>query len=258
MPPARSRLTLAAAALCCAMLSGCAAGAARTDHDPLEPMNRKIFWFNDQVDSYVLEPVATGWDAVTPASVQRAVSRFFDNLRFPIVTANNLLQGKLERTGTSIGRFGINTTVGLLGFFDPAASWGLEAHPEDFGQTLGWWGVAPGAYLVLPFLGPSDVRDTVGLAADYAATVYPFFVSTLADTLIVTGAQGVNVVNERARFLKEVGDARAAALDYYVFVRNAYLQHRRAVVGDSTAIEGEREDDLYGDDLYDAEPGDAE
>jgi len=165
------------------------------------------------------------------------VSRFFTNLNFPIVTVNNLLQGKVKRTGVSIARFGINSTVGVLGFMDPAADWGLESYPEDFGQTLGWWGVGPGPYLVLPFFGPSDPRDTVGLGADYIAAVYPLFVTTFTDSLIVTGGTTVNLVNARSRVLKDVENAKDAALDYYVFIRNAYLQHREALVNDTLSEE---------------------
>ena len=120
---------------------------------------------------------------------------------------------------------------------DPATDWGLESYPEDFGQTLGWWGVGPGPYLVLPFFGPSDPRDAVGLGVDYVASVYPFFVTTFTDSVIVTSGNAVNLVNARSRVLKDVENAREAALDYYVFVRNAYLQHRAALVSDALSEE---------------------
>src|SRR5215470_10470772 len=152
-------LLLGAAGLGCVLLGGCAAENFRPDYDPLEPVNRKIFWFNDQVDNYVLEPVATGWDWAIPHVVQRSISNFFANVRFPIDLINNLLQGKLKNSASEVGRFAVNTTVGVLGFFDPATGWGMEAHQEDFGQTLGVWGVPPGAYLVLPIVGPSNPRD---------------------------------------------------------------------------------------------------
>jgi phospholipid-binding lipoprotein MlaA len=219
------------------VLSGCSANYGQHENDPLEPINRKIFWFNNQLDNYALEPAAKGWNYVVPQVGQRALSRFFANLRFPVVTVNNLLQGKLKRTGTSLARFGINTTVGVLGFMDPAADWGLKPYPEDFGQTLGWWGVGPGPYLMLPFFGPSDPRDAVGLGVDYAASVYPFFVTTLTDSIIVSSGNAVNLVNARSRVLKDVENAKAAALDYYVFVRNAYLQHREALVKDTLSEE---------------------
>jgi phospholipid-binding lipoprotein MlaA len=231
------------AALCGTM--GCAAahpGApAGTNHDPLEGMNRGIFWFNTKVDDYVLEPVAKGWDTVAPARVQKSVSNFFHNLRFPIVAVNGLLQGKLVQSASDVGRFAVNTTVGFLGFFDPATDWGLVQHNEDFGQTLGYWGVPPGPYLVLPFFGPSDPRDTVGLAADSFSTVYPFFISFF----YTFGANAVDTVNSRALVLREVRQIKEASLDYYVAVRNAYTQRRAALVADQKEKSAQEQQDLY-------------
>ncbi|MGH7859552.1 MAG: MlaA family lipoprotein [Candidatus Binatia bacterium] len=211
------------------------------DPDPWEPMNRKIFWFNEQVDHYVLEPAAIGWDWVLPDPVERSISHFFDNVRFPIVAGNDLLQGKPRAAATETGRFLVNTTVGVAGFFDPATSLGLERHPEDFGQTLGWWGAPPGPYLVLPLLGPTNVRDTAGLLGDYPLSVAPFFVNQY----ILLGARVADTVNTRARFLEEVRDARDAALDFYVFSRHAYTKSRAAKVNDATQMTTEQQDDLY-------------
>src|SRR5262249_28251117 len=165
-----------ASAACGFALIGCAAQSARPNNDPLEGMNRKVFWFNDKVDVYALEPVAKGWNWIAPDRVKQSVANFFQNLRFPIVTLNDLLQGKMVPAASDVGRFAVNTTVGVLGFFDPASGWGLEQHNEDFGQTLGWWHVPPGPYLVLPLLGPSSPRDAVGSLADSFAAVYPLFV----------------------------------------------------------------------------------
>lgn len=215
--------------------------ANQTDSDPIESVNRKIFWFNDQVDIYVLEPVATGYDTITPKVMQKSITNFFDNLRFPIVASNNLLQGKVKRAASDVARFGVNTTVGFLGFFDPASHWGLEQHDEDFGQTLGFWGVPPGPYLVLPLLGPSNPRDAVGLAVDSVAAVYPWFV----DFEYTATAYTVRLVNARAQVLREVTEAKGAALDYYVFVRNAFLQHRRALVNDRAEMSEQEEQELY-------------
>ncbi len=211
------------------------------DHDPLERMNRKIFWFNDKVDVYVLEPVATGWDWLAPDPVQRSVRNFFVNLRFPIVTVNDLLQGKLQHGAVDVARFVVNTTLGVAGFLDPASELGLTENVDDFGQTLGWWGVPPGPYLVLPLLGPSNPRDTGGLVADYAASVLPFFVNSW----ILLGTTTVNVVNTRSLLLTEVSDAKAAAIDYYALVRNAYIQRRQALVNDSPDVESEMQENLY-------------
>ena len=212
-----------------------------TERDPLECVNRKIFWFNDKVDVYVLAPVARGWEKVSPHCVRTSVSNFFGNLRFPIVTVNDLLQGKVKDGASDVGRFGVNTTVGVLGLFDPASGWGLVKHDEDFGQTLGVWGVPPGAYLVLPLLGPSDPRDAAGFAVDYALSVTPFFI----DEAILWGAQVGDTVNARSFVLKQVEDAKASAFDYYVFVRNAYLQRRRALVRDLAETSAEESEELY-------------
>jgi len=195
----------------------------------------------------VLEPAAKGWDFVLPHPVQRSVSRFFDNLRFPINFLNDGLQGKFKASAVDVARFGINTTIGVVGFLDPAAKWGLERHNEDFGQTLGVWGVPPGPYLVLPLLGPSSPRDALGLGVDYCFSIAPFFV----DQWILIAARAVDIVNERSMVLKEVKSAREASFDYYTFVRNAYFQRRRALINDSAKTEGREQEDQ---DLYNVEP----
>jgi phospholipid-binding lipoprotein MlaA len=204
-------------------------------------VNRKIFWFNDKVDEYALAPVATGWSKVAPVRVRTSVSNFFGNLRFPIVTLNDALQGKFVDAGSDVARFGVNTTVGVLGFFDPASHWGLERHNEDFGQTLAVWGVPPGPYLVLPFLGPSSARDAGGAGVDAVSTPTPWFV----DWWIIAVARVGEAVNERSLYLQEVRDAKASALDYYVFVRDAYTQRRNAQVTDSPEGAGTNEEELY-------------
>jgi phospholipid-binding lipoprotein MlaA len=240
MRPGRFLLLVAALVLSGAMTAR-ADEAVGTEHDPLEGLNRKMFWFNDKIDVYVLAPVATGWTKVSPRCVRTSMSNFFGNLRFPIVTINDLLQGKVKDSASDVGRFAVNTTVGVLGFFDPASRWGLEKHEEDFGQTLGVWGVPPGPYLVLPFLGPSDPRDAAGFAVDYALSVTPFFI----DQYILFGARLIDVVNERSFVLKQVEDAKASSFDYYAFVRNAYLQHRRALIRDLGDAAAEENHELY-------------
>ena len=217
------------------------ARAEEENHDPIEPVNRGIFWFNDKVDTYVLVPVATVWDKVMPSRVQRSISNFFTNLRFPIVTLNDLLQAKFKHAASDVGRFAVNTTVGVAGFFDPATDWGLEYHDEDFGQTLGFWGVPPGPYLVIPILGPSDVRDGGGLVVDGFSTVYPWFV----DFIYTISARAVDVVNARSLYLKQVEEAKAASLDYYAAVRSAYLQRRESLVNDGAAAPKDETEDLY-------------
>jgi phospholipid-binding lipoprotein MlaA len=214
---------------------------AVTENDPWEPFNRKIFWFNDKVDSYVLEPTAKGWNYVVPNEIQTCLSNFFFNLRFPIQTANDLLQGKVQRAAKDVGRFFVNTTVGVAGFFDPATSVGLDLQWEDFGQTLGWWGVGTGPYLVLPILGPSDVRDGGGLIVDTAASITPFFVNGY----YLFAARSVDLINTRAIYADTIEKAKESSIDYYTFVRNAYLQRRAGLIRDQAAATAESEEDLY-------------
>jgi phospholipid-binding lipoprotein MlaA len=211
------------------------------ENDPFQPFNRKVFWFNDHLDTYVLEPVARGWDYVLPRRVETSISNFFWNLHFPIDTVNAVLQGKFKQAGSNVGRFLVNTTIGVAGFFDPATSLGLELHWEDFGQTLGVWGVCPGPYLVLPVLGPSDVRDGGGLIVDAATSITPFFVNGY----ILLGARTVELVNTRAQYLDIISKAKEAAFDYYSFVRNAYLQRRAGLINDQEPASGETQEDLY-------------
>ena len=200
------------------------------EYDPWMGFNRKIFWFNDQLDTHVLAPVATGWHTVAPQPMQNGISNFFSNLRFPVNLFNDLLQGKPIDGAKAVGRFTVNTILGFGGFLDPASELGLKSHDEDFGQTLGVWGVPPGPYLVLPVLGASSARDAPALAVDSAAAITPFFI----DGWILVGARVVDVINTRAQFLKAVEEAKAASLDYYTFVRNAYLQRRQALIQDRT------------------------
>jgi len=196
--------------------------------DPLEPMNRGIFWVNDRFDIYLLTPVAKGWDFVAPDRVQTSIANFFRNLRFPVHFLNDVLQGKPVAAGHDLARFVVNSTAGIAGFFDPATRLGLDRSDEDFGQTLGRYGVPAGPYVVLPLLGPSSVRDTAGGIADGAATVWPFYV----DTLITIGVRAGETLNARSRVIDEIEEERASAFDWYVFVRDAYLQRRRAQVRD--------------------------
>lgn len=213
------------------------------DQDPWEGFNRGVFWFNDHLDVYVLEPTARGWDFVVPDRAQTSIANFFRNLRFPIHFGNNLFQGKVEHAAHDVGRFAVNTTVGVAGFFDPATDLGIRQSEEDFGQTLGWWGMGTGPYVVLPVFGASTARDTVGLVANWPMAVYPFFV----DTIYSIGPTVVETVNTRARYLETVEQAKEASIDYYTFVRSAYLQRREALVNDEEITETPAHDD---DELY--------
>ncbi|MFT4570139.1 MAG: phospholipid-binding lipoprotein MlaA [Hyphomicrobiaceae bacterium] len=211
--------------------------------DPLEGLNRAVFIFNDKLDRWVLEPVARGWDFVLPDPAQTGFDNFFSNLRFPIDFTNELLQGQPRQAGRDLGRFVVNTTIGIGGFFDHATKFGLEKDKEDFGQTFGVWGVGTGPYLMLPFFGPSSPRDAVGTVLDGFATVWPYFV----DRDVVWIPPVVGLVNTRSLYLDEIENARETSLDYYTFVRNLYAQRRAALIADrpQDAVDAEAEDDLY-------------
>ena len=216
------------------------------ESDPWQGFNRGIFWFNDKLDVYVLEPVAKGYDFVVPDRAQTSVANFFRNVRFPVVLGNDLLQGKMNAAATETGRFFVNTTVGVVGLFDPATDWGLVSPDEDFGQTLGWWGAGTGPYLVLPIFGPSSIRDGAGILVDIPMSVAPFFVNSY----ILYGARVLEVVNYRAQVLDTAAQAKEASVDYYTFMRNAYLQRREALVNDQTTPAATETPSANEEDLY--------
>lgn len=211
--------------------------SAATDGDPLEKWNRKVNAFNLWGDKYLLEPVAKGYDVITPDFVDNGVSNVFRNLREPITVVNDLLQLKFKQAGLSSSRLLINSSVGLLGFFDVASEMGIEANREDFGQTLGHWGVSPGPYLVLPFLGPSNTRDIFGLAADTYANPTTYL---NPDAHRIT-AVAVSLIDRRADALGAEGLITG---DKYVFLRDSYQQSREFLIAD-----GEIEDD-FGDEDF--------
>jgi phospholipid-binding lipoprotein MlaA len=211
--------------------------------DPWEPMNRHIFSFNEALDRYALEPVATGWDKVVPERLQTAFGHFFENLALPVRFANDLLQAKPVQAYETFWRAVVNTTFGLGGFLDVASAHGIVKSDEDFGQTLGYWGTPPGPYLVLPLLGPSSPRDTVGMAVDSFGSVYTYFVPFWASAAVRT----VNIVNARAALLETIREERAAAFDWYAAVRSAHTQYRENRVRDRAEEEEGASD---GEDLY--------
>ncbi|MBI3786005.1 MAG: VacJ family lipoprotein [Deltaproteobacteria bacterium] len=211
------------------------------DHDPWMPFNRAMFTFNDKLDIYVLEPVGRGWNYLMPKRVQTSLVNFFDNLHGPRVALNNLLQGKPRDSASDVGRFLVNSTVGVVGFFDPASGWGMPSHDEDFGQTLGVWGVPSGPYLVWPFLGPSNPRDSGALVVDYITSVYWLYAPYTATIPMTT----VSTVNARAQALETVRQLKEASVDYYAAIRNGYLQRRRALVEDRRNFSEEQSEELY-------------
>lgn len=208
-------------------LGGCAT-AARNPADPLEPFNRAVFGFNENVDKAVLKPVAQGYRAVVPQLARTGVTNFFSNLEDLWISANNLMQGKIEFAVDDLLRFTFNSTFGLLGVIDIASDMGLDKHNEDFGQTLGRWGVGSGAYLVLPLLGPSTVRDGAARVVDWQGDV----VGNLDHVPTRNTLYGTRVVSDRSNLFDAAGIVEEAALDKYTFVRDSWLQRRRSLVYD--------------------------
>ncbi|HET7730085.1 MAG TPA: VacJ family lipoprotein [Usitatibacter sp.] len=221
---------LASSALAAAVLAGCASIGAQQSSDPWEGLNRKTFAFNDAVDRAVLKPVATGYQKVVPEVARHGVNNFFDNLEDVGTSLNNILQGKPKEGLSDAGRFVINTVFGVFGLWDVATEMGLEKHNEDFGQTLATWGVQPGPYLVLPFLGPSTARDAPARAADPSW----YYGNAIDNSTAYWTLWTVDKVRQRANLLKAEGVLDEAALDKYSFIRDAWLQRRRSMVYDGS------------------------
>ncbi len=230
-----SRLALALAFL---FAAGC---ATTSGADPWEESNRKVFAFNEGLDRYVLEPVAKSWDWVVPELVQTGIRNIFDHANRPLVMMHNLLQGKPYDASVDLVRFTANTIFGLGGLIDVASMDGMARNEEDWGQTLGVWGVPEGNYVMLPLFGPSTVRQTVGLAADSFSAPYSYYIP-IWGTVVTTGTR---LLNARAFYLEEIQQSREDAFDYYLFVRDAYLQNLASKLNDSTELESEDDDDLY-------------
>ena len=227
---------------------GCAsAPGQRAPRDPLESINRKTYAFNDTLDRHVLKPVAKAYNDTVPEGVRRGVSNVFGNLGEPIVVANDILQLKIRQAAQDTARFLMNSTFGLLGWVDFVGRRGLPKHDEDLGQTLGYWGIGPGPYLVLPFLGPSTVRDGIGMFGDHRLSVYEL----LDNDTAYYGTYVVDAVHTRADLLGASNVLEAAALDRYTFLRDAYLQRRLNQVYDGHPPKS-KDDEL--DDEPDAKP----
>ena len=210
------------------VLAGCAAPRVKNPADPLESFNRGVYQFNDAVDKAIAKPVAQGYNAVMPIPGKVMVSNFFSNLDDLIITINDLLQFKLVQAFSDGGRLLINTTIGAFGLVDAATPTGFEKHNEDFGQTLGYWGVGNGPYLVLPLLGPSTVRDSVGLYVDSR----PSKLRRVDHIRTRNQLYLTKSVNRRAQLLDQEKVIDEAALDRYEFIRDTYLLHRKSLVYD--------------------------
>ncbi len=213
-----------------ALLSGCATvpDDYRDPRDPWESYNRAMHQFNTDFDNAIWKPVAEGYRAITPEQVDRGITNFFNNMRDFTSAINNLLQLKLSRAANDVGRILVNTTVGLLGFIDVASNMDLPSYKEDFGQTLGYWGIGPGPYFVLPILGPSSVRDAISIIPDW----YTQPIAYLDDETTQWALAILFGIDKRADLLGASEVLQEAALDPYSFTRDAYLQKRRNDVYD--------------------------
>ncbi len=208
------------------LMTGC---ASVDNKDPLEGFNRGVYKFNDVSDKAVFKPIAGAYKAVMPTPVRSGVSNFFANLKTFVTTINQVLQFKFNKAAESAGRFVINSTVGIAGLFDVASKQGIPQYKEDFGQTLGYWGVGNGAYLMLPFFGPSTLRDTTGLIAD-SMTIDP--IGYIDDPRTRNIVIATKFIDTRAQLLPGSDLLDEAALDPYTFMRDAYLQRRANQVAD--------------------------
>lgn len=212
------------------MLTGCASNG--DPRDPIEPVNRAVHSFNEGFDRAILKPVAKGYQAVTPGIAQTGIRNFFSNLDDVTVLANDILQLKLEQSTRDLLRLSINTAFGMFGLLDIASEMGLQKHNEDFGQTLGRWGVGSGPYLVLPFLGPSNIRDSLGFSMDSRHTD---LARNHDDVSRRNAAMTLRLVGRRSDLLEAKHAVDAAALDQYEFTRDFYLERRKGLVYDGHA-----------------------
>lgn len=235
-----------AGALLLAILAGCAsspqqAGGAGSSSDPLEPWNRGVYGFNDALDRAILKPTATAYQDYVPSLMRRGVTNFFHNLEDAWTTVNSTLQLKGRAAGESFTRLWVNTFFGLGGLLDVATEMRIPRHSEDFGQTLGHWGVGPGPYLVLPLLGPSTLRDTAALPVDWAGDPLSRQDNVrVRNSLFVLGR-----LDARASLLKQEALMEGATFDRYALIRDAYLQYRRHQVYDGEPPDEPMEEEDY-------------
>jgi len=255
MPTNLHRLAcLIAAAVLAATISGCATPPDRSDpeayaeyqaiNDPLEPLNRTVFGFNQAIDAMFLRPLADFYRLLLPPPLREGVHNILSNLRSPVVLANDLLQGEFERAGTTTGRFLINSTLGVGGLADWASDFGLPHHNEDFGQTLAVWGSPEGPFLMLPLVGPSNPRDAVGIAVD-SLILDPFgLLGTLnMDTqwmrTLSYARLGMTIIDARSQNTEELDDLQKSSLDFYAALRSLYRQYRLAEIWQGQPPPGE-------------------
>lgn len=202
------------------LLSACASTTRQVD--PFESFNRKVYTFNDTIDRAAVKPIAQAYVKAVPNPIRAGVSNILSNLNDISVALNNILQGKLKNAFSDLGRFTINTTVGLFGIFDVASTTGLDKNDEDFGQTLGYWGIGDGPYIVLPFFGPSNLRDSVSRVVDIKTSATNLMLEPKDRNILFS----FNIIHRRSQLLNASNILSIAAIDEYEFVRDAYFQKR--------------------------------
>ncbi|MDP6603043.1 MAG: VacJ family lipoprotein [Rhodospirillales bacterium] len=223
------------------LVSGCATGPDPSDAEAVaefkeindigEPTNRAIFGFNRFLDKVILKPLASGYRKL-PDAVQRSIHNFLNNLRSPVIFFNDILQGKPSRAGTTLARFVINSTIGVVGLGDVADDMGFAFHNEDFGQTLALWGLGDGPYVMLPIFGPSNPRDAIGLVADFFADPLNIWLGNIGYEAAIVARGGLRGVDERARNFDALEDLERSSLDFYAAIRSLYRQRRTDQISD--------------------------
>jgi phospholipid-binding lipoprotein MlaA len=235
---------------CLIIISGCASKQTIEQGDvldPFEPVNRSIYRFNEYADKYVARPIAKGYQFIAPSVIRTGVTNFFDNLSYPVDIINAVLQGKFKQAGLDTSRLVINTTIGVLGFMDPATDVGLAKHDEDFGQTMGVWGIPDGPYIMVPFFGPRTIRSGVGDLADlYVNPQFQLFSSSVQTKLNIFW-----LIHRRSTLIG-IDEEIQRAFDRYAFVRDAYMQNREYLLYDGNPPE-EAFDYDFDDEEFDAE-----
>ena len=259
LTPARCLRLLLRYMLCISicLLTALPAVAEDPIYDPFENLNRHLFKLNDRVDVYIAEPAAKSYGTITTPGVRRSVGNFFDNLRYPQYLVSDLLQFKVGQAFEHTGRFLINSTLGVAGLFDVANEFGIEPHREDFALAMAHNGIGTGPYLVLPFLGPSNLRDAVGDVVD--RFLNPIYWLSSVDGIDDSTAYGISLgltvlelVDVRHGLLDAVSSAKESSLDYYLFVQSSYYQHRRGLLYDGELPDDEDwDDDDWDDDDWD-------
>jgi phospholipid-binding lipoprotein MlaA len=233
--------------LCALFSAACATVEVPNPDDPFESLNRSVYAFNDKLDVYALKPIAKGYQAVTPDFVDTGVTNFFNNIGDVVVLVNDLLQLKFRQALSDTARIVFNTVIGLGGLIDVSTKFGLVKHDEDFGQTLGYWGVGSGPYLVLPIIGPSNIRDTAGLTVDIVEFDPIYNIPKDSERNFAISLKFIDI---RADLISATNILDETAIDRYALIRDAWSQRRKNLVHDGNPPDEFSEEELFGDDLF--------